>query len=431
MTSAETAAMLMKKSSTSLQQGPISSRHRTSRVLAHHELANELLEESKRKNRLKLTEPSKGDATDSEDSFIAKQSTTGRRTHSAPQIVRQPRTATIVRRKDRHIYSSSSSDSDNDDAKPRCRRASDTSSDEEDDLRRQRLIAKRQIGEAELVKPRARAATQTSISFSETRSVQPSTQKIQLRTERKESTDSGQSTSEDSETSSSDSSSESDDETDQIRAKPIFVPKHRRNLIQSEEQKWKVEEARLERDNDRYQHRKLESRAMLARQMTAVEATSDEDLNEESYGATNPMPDDADESDAETQKLERECWELRELERLLTVLSQEKERERGRLEFERRRQMTDEECLKEDVNAGRYNAPGQSRTGGKESMQRFYHRGSYYMDEDEFDSNDIRFKAAEYASAATGEDKLDKSQLPEVLQGKKFGSARQNTNSKV
>ena len=145
--------------------------------------------------------------------------------------------------------------------------------------------------------------------------------------------------------------------------------------------------------------------------MTTVEATSDEDLNEESHGATNPMPDDAYESDVETQKLERESWELRELERLLTVLYQEKGRERGRLEYERRRQMTDEECLKEDINAGRYNAPGQSRTGGKESMQRFYHRGSYYMNEDEFDLNDVRFKAAEYASAATGEDKLDKSLL--------------------
>ena len=95
--------------------------------------------------------------------------------------------------------------------------------------------------------------------------------------------------------------------------------------------------------------------------------------------------------------------------------------------------MTDEECLREDTKAGRYQAPGSNRQGGQEKgkfMQRFYHRGAYYMDETEWDETDVRHKAAEYALAATGDDKIDKSQLPEVMQVKNFGFARQNTKYK-
>jgi microfibrillar-associated protein 1 len=213
-------------------------------------------------------------------------------------------------------------------------------------------------------------------------------------------------------------------------AKPVFVPKHKRKLVQSEEKKWEEEEANLQRETERAEKRKMESRAIVAQQAAAVDASAnDEDVDEEEGGATNAAPNADDDADREEA---RDAWEMRELERLLTAMDQQTQREMEQLEYQRRRQMTDAECLQEDIKTNRYQAPGSSRQGeptGK-GMQRFYHRGAYYMDEEEWDESDVRHKAAEYAKAATGEDKIDKSQLPEVMQVKNFGLARQNTKYK-
>jgi microfibrillar-associated protein 1 len=95
--------------------------------------------------------------------------------------------------------------------------------------------------------------------------------------------------------------------------------------------------------------------------------------------------------------------------------------------------MTDEERMIEDELIGEYKTPGPERQQGKEEsryMQRFYHPGAFYMDDSEWDANDVRHKAKEYARAATGEDKIDKRNLPEVMQVKKFGFARQGTKYK-
>ena len=67
-------------------------------------------------------------------------------------------------------------------------------------------------------------------------------------------------------------------------------------------------------------------------------------------------------------------------------------------------------------------------------MQKYYHRGAFYMDEDtlakgkseaegEADKSgmDVRMKAHEYASAATGDDKFNKAAMPSVMQVKNFG----------
>ena len=66
-------------------------------------------------------------------------------------------------------------------------------------------------------------------------------------------------------------------------------------------------------------------------------------------------------------------------------------------------------------------------------LQRYYHRGAFYLDEDtlkEAGPDDIRHKAAQYARAATLEDKIDKAKLPKIMQVKKFGLAGYSTKYK-
>ena len=231
---------------------------------------------------------------------------------------------------------------------------------------------------------------------------------------------------------SSESTSGSSSEDD-IGIKAVFIPKHKRRLVQAEEKKWEEEENKTKREREREQKRMMESRALVAKQLAVPESSMmEDDVDEEAGGATNTPPNDDD--DVEREK-ERESWELRELERLLKAMDEAEERKRQEEEYNRRRKMTDEECLEEDKRVGRYQAPGANRQAGDQPtkrnfMQRFYHRGAYYMDDSEWAEGDIRRKAAEYAKAATGEDKFDKSKLPEVMQVHKFGHARQNTRYK-
>lgn len=154
------------------------------------------------------------------------------------------------------------------------------------------------------------------------------------------------------------------------------------------------------------------------------------DQNEfaETGGSTIPPPDDTDDGNEAQQMKEREDWEVRELLRLLRDFEEFIEEQNEREELERRRNMTDEERLREDVAEGRYRKPGEQRMqkrdeGGDGShLQRYFHRGAFYMDDDTLkDKDDVRHRAAEYAKAATGDDKFDKRNMPKVMQVKKFG----------
>jgi microfibrillar-associated protein 1 len=210
-----------------------------------------------------------------------------------------------------------------------------------------------------------------------------------------------------------------------VMAKPLFVPKHKRQTTVTAEEQEQTELLEKQLLQKQQEKRKLESRKLVAAVVADSSITIEEEEEEEGGGATNPMPNDEDVGDEN----ERDAWEVRELQRLLEeedaalVLKQEQE------DYEQRKLLTDEERLQEDIAAGRYHRPGQAKQQG-EYMQRFYHRGAFYMDEDQWDEDDIRHKAKEYARAATGEDKIDKRNLPAVMQVKKFGFARQNTKYK-
>jgi len=470
MSAAETAAMLMEKNA-ARGTGASSSRYRTNRVLAHHALAQELSEEMQvrqaKEQKSREREEASSDESDeqSADEFMARKGTV-RRQRAAPQIISRSQKSEATEDAVKHRQKRRDHDHDDDTSsgsedrvekiklprRPmgRGRRDSDdsSSSSDEEDRRRERLKARnRKRQEPQVI----HAVTQAPAAKNEIEIEPPQSEgpKIAMKESpssavgkegtRKREPAKKQSSSSESESSNGDSSdsdgasSSSDDssnEEEEAIAKPVFVPKNKRNMLQSQEKKWEEEEKRVEREIARTEKRKMESRAMVAKTVAAVQSANvDEDAEEEGGGAINAPPNDDDDVDCE---MERDAWEVRELRRLLDSMDELKRREKEMVERERRRQMTDEEVLQWDVSTGRYHAPGSNRDGqptGK-FLQRFYHRGAFYMAEDEWDEDDVRRKAAGYARAATGDDKINRSALPEVMQVKGFGFARQNTKYK-
>lgn len=266
-----------------------------------------------------------------------------------------------------------------------------------------------------------------------------------------------------SESSSSDdtSSSSSEDESDEDIApmsvsKPLFVPKSKRGTVaEVEAQQRKLEEAEERRTQEK-EKRAVQSRALVAEAVSAVgkngglsheNGDGDEFDTGEVGGEFIPVPDDSDPVDKDSPELvlaERDAWEVRELIRILRDVDEAAELDKERKELERRRALTDEERLEEDRRSGRYRAPGVARRDRRDSewrdggkgennyLQRYHHRGAFYMDEDTLQQageNDVRHRALEYSRSATG-DKIDKRSLPEVMQVKHFGLAGYSTKYK-
>ena len=262
---------------------------------------------------------------------------------------------------------------------------------------------------------------------------------------------SGSSSSNSSSSDSSETSSSSDDEPEEpIQvAKPLFVPKSKRGTVtevEAQQQKMAAAEERRAKEREK---RVTQSRALVAEAASAAgnRGNDDSEDGDEFTGESGDfisVPDDSDPAEEGSSALqaEKDAWEVRELVRILRDIDVALEAEKERKELARRRALTDEERLEEDKRLGRYRAPGEARRrqhdvdkdGEKNNyLQRYHHRGAFYLDEDtlnEAGADDVRHRAAEYSRAATGEDKVDKSALPEVMQVKKFGFAGYSTKYK-
>lgn len=414
LSATEAAALLKQEKSHQQQQ---QKRHRTTRVMKHHEALEELerLQATKTRNH----DYSESSSSESEDDAFAQ--TVRKRTTPQIVLVRDAKEdeRQLQRRRQRRRYDSTSSSSE-EDSQP-----SDGSSDDDDSMddRRQRLLAKKRAKEKEEAPEKIPGWKEPPIKMETTTSAKEASHAIH-RDKSDDESEKETSSSSDDESVSSTSDDDHDDHNlpPPIMAKPLFVPKHKRQTIVSVEEQEQKELLQKQLLQKQEEQRKLESRKLVAAIVADSSLTIQQELEEdEAGGASNAMPDDEDVGDEQ----ERDAWEVRELQRLLEeedmtlLLKQERE------EYERRKQLTDEERLEEDIATGRYRQPGQEKEQGV-YMQRFYHRGAFYMDKDQWDEDDVRHKAKEYARAATGEDKIDKRNLPEVMQVKKFGFARQN-----
>lgn len=210
---------------------------------------------------------------------------------------------------------------------------------------------------------------------------------------------------------------ETDSEDEQMgiaMVKPVFVPKSERDTV-AERERIEAEEKALE---DRIKKR-LEERKIETKQIVVEEIRKDEQIQKN-------LEVDADAGDVETdddlnEAEEYEAWKSREIARIKRDREERDARLKEKEEIERVRNMTEEE-RREWERKNPKTLPPQNKQKWR-FMQKYFHKGAFYQTEADDrngvpESDDIFRRDF---SAPTGEDKMDKSILPKVMQVKHFG----------
>merc|ERR1719198_2580668 len=124
---------------------------------------------------------------------------------------------------------------------------------------------------------------------------------------------------------------------------------------------------------ERLRERQDESRQLL------VEAVRQDDMGGDVEKAVDfeDMPDDDDEED---ELGDYEEWKVRELKR---VRRERAAAEREAKELERRRNLTDEERKREDEEFAKGRHDYKQEKAQWKFLQKYYHRGAYFQEEDE------------------------------------------------
>jgi len=204
-----------------------------------------------------------------------------------------------------------------------------------------------------------------------------------------------------------------EEEVEDLR--PVFIPKSQRITLLEQQAKLKEEEEKIERQKEYDELKREKTRVKLAESLRKLEEKQVEE-NQIDSDVGNP-----DNDETFDEEIEFEAWKVREITRLKRdmeereVLIQEKE------ELMRRRNMTDEERMAEDRQLGKLKTLDEIKNEKSKwkFMQKYYHKGVFYMDDNSLRTDDdVRKK--DY-SAPTLEDHVDKEKLPEVMRVKNFG----------
>ncbi|KAG0015387.1 Microfibrillar-associated protein 1 [Podila clonocystis] len=216
-----------------------------------------------------------------------------------------------------------------------------------------------------------------------------------------------------SEYTSSVSEEESSDDDGPRRTlmKPVFVPKSQRITIDEASRVEVVTELAEQTRQEEIEQRKKESHQML-KEYVARQAVVDE------------VPDvdrleDVDDTDGLDEEAEFEQWKLRELKRIKRDREELEAREAEKAEIERRRGLTEEERVKEDMEylaKKKAEEEKERKSGGP--IEKYHHRGAFFMDSDEAI---LRRSTNE----ATPDAIRDIKALPKVMQVRNFGRAGQ------
>ena len=211
---------------------------------------------------------------------------------------------------------------------------------------------------------------------------------------------------EDDEEESSEEETDSDEEEQEARLKPVFVRAKDRLTIQERER-----EEQKARQAEREAVRMAEERRRQSLRMVEAEVRKTQIAERKAEGDTIGF-DDIN-TDDENDEVEYESWKVRELRRLKRDREEREAFVKEQAELERFRNLTEDE-KRAEMKINPKQITNKASKGKYKFMQKYYHRGAFYMDEEE---NVLKRDV----SHATLEDKFDKTVLPKVMQVKNFG----------
>lgn len=209
---------------------------------------------------------------------------------------------------------------------------------------------------------------------------------------------------------------ETDSEEEQMgiaMLKPVFVPKSERDTI-AERERLEAEEQALEE----LAKRKLEERKVETKKILVEEVRKDEEIQKNLEMEANIA--DVDTDDEVNEAEEYEAWKVREIARIKRDREAREAMLKEKEEIEKVRNMTEEERREWERRNPKPAPPPKQKW---RFMQKYYHKGAFFQSDAADTAATVRTDEIYHRdfSAPTGEDKMDKTILPKVMQVKHFG----------
>ncbi|KAK8694594.1 hypothetical protein V6N13_072142 [Hibiscus sabdariffa] len=196
-------------------------------------------------------------------------------------------------------------------------------------------------------------------------------------------------------------------------AKAVFVPKSERETI-AERKRLEAEEQAMEvAEKRKLEHRKIETRQLVVEKIR-------EDAEIQRNMELEANIEDVDTDDEINEAEEYEAWKAREIARIKRDREEREAMIKEREEIEKVRNMTEEERREWERRNPKPAPPPKQKW---KFMQKYFHKGAFFQT----DADDPAATAGAHNiyhrdfSAPTGDDKMDKTILPKVMQVKHFG----------